>query len=512
VARIDYRCVCGETISLETSQGGPCEHCGRRYSPEALRGAAAETLSVADLSSREVPEPAVPVADEDDELIDATLGHFRVLRRLGEGGMGSVYQALDQSLERYVALKVIRRAPRSAVADSPQLQRLFQEAIAQARVNHPHVVHIYYVGRDSESPFLAMELVGGPDLAERLGGGPLPFEQVIALAVQLADALRTCLQYDIVHGDIKPSNVLLTESGQAKLSDFGLATRLSRTPADSPGVAGTPDYLAPELAEGQPADMRSDMYSLGVTLFEMTFGRLPYAASGSSIRDRIEAHQLANVAFPDPWPAEVPEVWRNVLARLLAKAPRDRYRDYDALLADLQRLRPMSLPVARPMPRGLAWLTDLAIGLSVQGTLFGVAMALMPSGLSLGRPVVANLTSASVPLAFSIMQCRWGTSPGKKLFQIRIVDRHGLRPSHTRLAARGVAQMLPMWAVVLFYTSQALGIGILGITLGAILDLAALANAGYALFTRQRRAVHDLVFDTRVVLDAGCEDESSAEP
>ena len=167
-----------------------------------------------------------------------------------------------------------------------------------------------------------MELVGEGNLAERLNDGPLPFWEVIQLSVQLADALRACLRFDIIHGDIKPSNVLLTESGAVKLSDFGLASRLSQLSEATQAIAGTPDYLAPELATGQSPDARSDMYSLGVTLFEITFGRLPYSFSGSSVGERLAAHQIAPIEFPEPWPPSVPDAWRSVLARLVSQVAR----------------------------------------------------------------------------------------------------------------------------------------------------------------------------------------------
>ena len=135
-----------------------------------------------------------------------------------------------------------------SLCDTPQLQRLFQEAIAQARVNHPHVVHIYFVGRDRDEPFLAMELVGGSTVAERIEQQPYAFAHVIELAQAVDRALRSCLQFDILHGDIKPSNILLTEAGAVKLSDFGLASRLSVALHGSTGITGTPHYLAPKLS------------------------------------------------------------------------------------------------------------------------------------------------------------------------------------------------------------------------------------------------------------------------
>jgi uncharacterized RDD family membrane protein YckC len=507
VTIVDYRCVCGETISLDTGLGGQCGVCGRSYAADILRNAASETVSVHDMANRD--QVAHLLDDRDDPYLGQTLGHYEIIRPLGHGGMGSVYQALDTSLQRYVALKLIRTATR-LISDTPQLQRLFQEAIAQARVNHPCVVHIYFVGREGESPFLAMELVGGGNLAERLNDGPLPFWEVIQLSLQLADALRACLRFDIIHGDIKPSNVLLTESGAVKLSDFGLASRLSQLAGATQAIAGTPDYLAPELAMGQSPDVRSDMYSLGVTLFEMTFSRRPYSFSGSSVGERLEAHQIAPIEFPEPWPPGVPDAWRSVLARLLAKSPEERYSSYDVLIRDLRRLRPVSLPTAGRVPRGFAWLTDLGLAIAVQAFLTGASLGMIAVVRGLGPGVVAVTSAAGSAIAlvlFLLLQSRWGTTPGKKLFQIRIVDRHGLTPSPTRLAARAVIQMLPLWGVPCVTTCDVLGLALLGQIIAGAANLASAVDAAVAVFARDRRSLHDRFFDTRVVLDARSHDE-----
>jgi eukaryotic-like serine/threonine-protein kinase len=513
LAALEYRCVCGDAVSLDSTQGGRCGRCGRRFDAEVLRTASAETISFPDLSSQGTRAAMVPAAesDEQDRRIGTRLGHYQILRRLGEGGMGSVYQALDESLQRYVAVKVIRTAG-EAISDTRHLQRLLQEAIAQARVNHPNVVHIYFVGRHEGSPFVAMELVGGPSLAERLEQGPLPFGEVIKLGLQLADALRTCLNFDILHGDIKPGNVLLTDTGAVKLSDFGLATRLSEACGNSRVIAGTPEYLAPEISTGQCPDVRSDLYSLGVTLFEMTFGRLPYSYSGSSVHERMQTHQQARVEFPEPWPNGVPEPWRDLLKKLLAKSPEDRYPGYEELLADLKRLRPVSLPTAGRVPRALAWLIDLTLTAMAQAALAAPMTAFVAV---LQRPVrgpllllAAATGFAASPLLFSVIQAYWGTTPGKKLLQIRIVDRHGLPPSKTRLAIRAVFQILPLWSVVLSSAAKAVGMDIAGLVLNVLVCVVLTLDAGFALFGRQRRSIHDRAFDTHVVLDAGLQEDA----
>ena len=246
---IAYRCVCGEVISLDAEQGGSCQACGRNYHPRVLRG-----LDTHSFSDSIAPVPL----DENDSVdrIGQRFGHYQIVSRLGRGGMGEVYQALDESLQRYVALKVIRS--QATPTRERDTDRLLQEAIAQARLNHPHVVHIYYVGCERETPFLAMELVSGETLAERLEQGPLPFDQVVDVALQVINALQHAGSFDIVHGDIKPSNLLMADAKTVKLSDFGLARRMSnRDGANS--ISGSPNYISPEGARGR-RDRRSERY------------------------------------------------------------------------------------------------------------------------------------------------------------------------------------------------------------------------------------------------------------
>ncbi len=203
------------------------------------------------------------------------LGHFRLVSLLGQGGMGVVYRALDESLQRFVAVKVMRCTAADG-SSAARVTRLLDEAVAQARLNHPHVVTIYYVGRDSTDPFFAMELLPGPTLDKQLLDGPLPYSQVIRYARQVCSALAQATRLNLVHGDIKPSNLIIASDDTIKLGDFGLAYTDQKA---SSGISGTLSYMAPELADGHAPSAQSDMYALGITLFELTFGRRPYALS-----------------------------------------------------------------------------------------------------------------------------------------------------------------------------------------------------------------------------------------
>lgn len=495
---VAYRCVCGRSVKAAAGQDVRCDHCGRRVSAGLL-----ESLAATVVLAEQGPSPELSVAPPNDAFVHQRLGHFRVLDLIGRGGMGAVYRALDESLQRFVALKVIRSAT-LAPLDSKHVQRLLEEAVAQARVNHPNVAHIYFVGREGEAPFLAMELLAGPTLAERLSAAPLAFAEVVRLAMQLVAGLNRCSQFDILHGDIKPSNILFADDLTVKLSDFGLARRISAADAAA-SITGTPTYMSPEGARGELTDVRSDIYSLGMTIFEMTFRRLPYALDGSDINQVLETHQRAPVEFPDPWPADVPIGWRNVLARLLAKSPAERYQNYGELLHDLRRWRPVDLPQAGRLPRGLAWLIDLGLANTAQQIFYGPLVAEASSELLSSRPgvrlVLASL-GASVPLLAGYLQYRWGTTPGKKLFHIRIVDRHGLPPSKPVLGLRAAIQFLPMWTATVVLILGSLGLGLVSglVVLAAALGL--LTEISLALFHPRGRTLHDRFFGTRVVLGA----------
>lgn len=283
-----------------------------------------------------------------------------------------------------------------------------------------------------------------------------------------------------------------------KLSDFGLARRLSAADHHAASLAGTPAYLSPEAADGQPVDIRSDMYSLGVTLFEMTFGRLPYTPSGDKLVDYLQVHRTASIEFPNPWPDRLPYAWRDVLARLLAKSPADRYQDYEELLADLRWLRPVDLPRAGRVQRGLAWLVDVALAQAGQSLFY------TPLAAGAGTwPIQLSLAALGglVPLLAALLQARWHTTPGKRLFQLRIVDGHGLTPRNAVLAMRSVFQFLPLWAACVHELSRAAGQPRLGAMFAAVGALWLAADAVWGVVSRKGLSLHDLLCKTRVVLD-----------
>jgi uncharacterized RDD family membrane protein YckC len=352
-----------------------------------------------------------------------------------------------------------------------------------------------------------MEYVAGPSLAERLKQGTIPFRSLIRIAIQLTEALRNTAATGVVHGDIKPANVLMLDESNVKLSDFGVANVPSKPDSR---IGGTLKYMAPELLRGGAANLQSDMYALGATLFEASFGHLPRAAGESRTFDEmLRAREQSELTFPEAWPREIPESWRDTLAWLLAKDPRQRPDDYDQLLAAFRALVPVSLPDAGLLPRALAWSIDNLLVFSlvalpgfVMAILYGIRLAdLYQHYPALG--VFMSVAVLPMPLVGSLIQERWGTSPGKKLFNIRISDIHGLPPRPTELGLRAAFQLLPVWALAadgvlaslrLFWLIPVVAVGTL---LFFAVDVAA------AWFPPRNRTLHDRLLGTRVTVDPG---------
>jgi eukaryotic-like serine/threonine-protein kinase len=272
-------------------------------------------------------------------VLGTTLGHYRVIELLGAGGMGEVYRARDDRLERDVAIKVL---PAATLDDEAARSRFRKEALALARLNHPNIGTVHDFNTQEGVDFLVMELVPGRSLADRLRGGPLPDREIAGLGAQVAAALEEAHEQGIVHRDLKPGNVMVTPKGQAKVLDFGLARLLlpgaegdlTATLTGPHVVAGTVPYMAPEQLRGQPADARTDVWALGVVLYEMASGARPFQGqTGFELSSAILSQP------PPPLPPHVPGWLRTVIERCLEKEPERRYQRAGELRAALETMR-----------------------------------------------------------------------------------------------------------------------------------------------------------------------------
>ncbi len=292
------------------------------------------------------------------------IAHYRVTAKIGVGGMGEVWRATDTRLHRDVAIKII---PESFAADADRMARFERESRVLASLNHPNIAAIYGV----EERALVMELVEGPTLAERIDAGPMPLDEALPVARQIADALEYAHERGVVHRDLKPANVKITAEGRVKVLDFGLAKAMggetgAGDPNASPTVTanatfagvllGTPAYMSPEQARGQPVDRRADVWAFGATLFEMVTGHTLFRAG--SVSDTL-ARVLTGEIDLQPLPPEV----RPVVERCLRRDPKLRWRSIGDALFALEEMR--ALP-AQPAPRGtaLAWTAAAVLALA----------------------------------------------------------------------------------------------------------------------------------------------------
>jgi serine/threonine-protein kinase len=367
----------------------------------------------------------------------STIAHYRIIGKLGAGGMGEVWRATDTKLGRDVAIKIL---PETFAADPDRMARFSREAQVLASLNHPNIAAIYGV----EERALVMELVEGPTLADRIARGAIPLEESLPIARQIADALEYAHDHSVIHRDLKPANIKITPDGRVKILDFGLAKALSTEaaagdPASSPTltmratmagtVMGTAAYMSPEQARGHDVDRRADIWAFGVVLYEMLTGRRPFA--GATISDT-----LASVLKEEPDWERLPSQVRRLLRLCLAKDPRRRLRDVGdarALIDDAPDPQ-AAAPARRGVPQ---WVAGL------------LAAALLATGVFLWRatrPQSRPLMRLNVDLGAGAVAGSYTTvciSPDGTRLAYSVRDANGGQQLATRLLSQSKATVLP---------------------------------------------------------------------
>jgi uncharacterized RDD family membrane protein YckC len=435
------------------------------------------------------PPVSLEGARRDDPLVGRRIDHFEIRGLLGQGGMGTVYLAHDLSLERPVAIKVLRR---ELASNERLVGRLVDEARAQARLQHPHVVTIYYIGTHEGAPYFAMEYVRGKTLADRLDEqGPLPWAEALEYVIQTARALMAGHARGIVHRDIKPSNLLLDAAPGAaaagaaiKVTDFGLAAAPGSAGQD---FVGSPFYAAPEQIAGEPPSPRSDIYALGITFHELLTGEPPFQAA--TLRAMISLHRKApRPAIP---PRRAPWRLRQLIIEMMDPDPQKRPGSDEDLLERLES--------ARPKPPVAGGVAARAMALAVDLGLLGGALAALVRLAGVSPRVALPVGLAAFALYYVVAHRFWARTVGKRLLRLRIqgTTRPVTVPGLTLRFA------VELWAPLAAVALLMLGRGDLSAAQYQLKALAFPWVAGFlfALFDDHRQSLHDRAARTRVVYE-----------
>jgi len=401
-------------------------------------------------------------------MIGQTLGHYRIVAKMGAGGMGEVYSAHDERLEREVALKIL---PAGMLVDEAARKRFRKEALALSKLNHSNIATIYDFDTDAGVDFLAMESVAGTTLAQKLEAGALAEKELAVLGAQIADALEEAHEHGIVHRDLKPTNIMVTPRGRVKVLDFGLAVLVrpagsvmsADTLSRTAGVAGTLPYMAPEQLQGERVDARSDIFSIGVVLYEMATGQRPFREEITSRLTDAILHQ--HPVSPRALNPRISSELERIILKCLEKEPELRYQSAKELSVDLRRLGALTaavaaVPAASPHKlagRGLAvsagcvvLLVVALLALNVGGLrdrLFG--QNAVPKIQSLAVLPLANLSADPAQEYFADGMTEELTTELAQISGLRVISRTStIRYKGTREALPQIAKELGVDAVI----------------------------------------------------------------
>lgn len=506
---------------MKTNQA--CPNCGKPLPEGALAGLCPACLMAAGTRADSGPDPGEALGETvvspsaSAGLSPARLptagenfGPYRIRRRLGEGGMGVVFEAEELDSGRRVALKVINQKLRSP----PDRARFLREGRLAASINHPNCVYVFGTAEIDETPVIAMEFVGGHTLQQRLAQeGPLPVGQAVDAILQVLDGLEAAHELGILHRDIKPSNCFEDDRGTVKIGDFGLSVstlpRLQTQITEAGAMMGTPAFCSPEQLRGEELNARSDMYGVGVTLYQLLTGRLPF--EGATLAQVIANTLERRPTSPRQYRPDLPNGLVRIVLRCLEKQPGERYRSHE----DLRRaLQPYGSRAPTPATVGLrfvAGLLDFAVlNVVSQAVVLGLVgdpfARLDQWARHPWRGLLVVLSCLGlVILYYALCEWRWGATPGKALCRLRVwqSDRNfpSLRRALLRSALFMVVPALPVWTLILITgdpltladrSPRSLAANLAWYVLLVLLFVTARRRNGFA-------AIHDLASQTRVV-------------
>ena len=366
-------------------------------------------------------------------MIGKTISHYKILEKLGEGGMGVVYRAEDAKLKRTVALKFLTP---QALGTEEEKTRFVHEAQAAAALSHPHIATVYEIDEVESETFIAMEYIEGESISEKIKSGPLKLEDALDIGIQAAEGLQEAHEKGIVHRDIKSANIMMTEKGQAKIMDFGLAKSSGQTKLTKTGTTlGTVSYMSPEQARGVEVDHRTDLWSLGVVLYEMVTGQLPFKGD----YEQAVMYSILNET-PDPMTGlrtGVPIELERITSKALSKSPDERYQHVDEIKADLKKLKKdletgkattitFAIPVPKAEGKKPAWRLPAFI---VAGAIMGVLLTFgIRSLMKRSTEPVATLEENSLAVLYfeNLMDPEDSDRLGQILQELVIADLSGM--------------------------------------------------------------------------------------
>jgi uncharacterized RDD family membrane protein YckC/predicted Ser/Thr protein kinase len=461
----------GATEAAQATTATPVKPAAGTRVPPAVTPAAAGGIAAVGQTVTAEPAIRANAAADDEPLIGARLAHFQVERLLGKGGMGEVYLATDLALDRPVALKFL---PRAIAEDEGLRERFYREARAQARVQHPNIGHIYFIGEQDAQIFFAMEYIDGESLQEKLDrDGKLAPGEAVEYCRMAALGLAEAHRHGFIHRDVKPSNLMVDRHGTVKVLDFGIAKQTagdalppSLTREGAGGLIGTPLTMSPEQAKGEAVDFRADIYSLGVTLHHLVAGAPPF--EGDTAMGIVAKH----LAEPRPqfYPRRRQRSRLDELCdRMMAKDPDERFDSYDALIAAMERASP-----TRHRPAGF-WVRSFAFALDVLIVALATAILALPLvflGFESANPVFA----ACFAVYCIVGHGRWGRTLGKLALEIDVCRSDGVgKPSMAQAALRFLGQWGLTYAAIGAYYASAWIMGEAHI-LTKVLDVTTIAS------------------------------------